>query len=258
MIAPVGIRGGPEFFPLQIGHRRDVKMSSWSVVRWTGVLGLAAIIVQLVAFIVSFAGGVPPAIDDANKLLAYAKNAHFAIATALILFFIGLSLFIGFIAGLRAVAVAAAADHEWLATATFGAGLAITVMGFVSLGLLLADLAIAVSSHADAAIVRALAETSGVVGGPPALVPTAVFLGAAGWLGATTKILPRWLALVGWIGAVLVLIAAFSAYAGSDPAAFWSPNGIINALAGLPLVVWTLGASVVFLRQKEGVARRSP
>jgi hypothetical protein len=218
-------------------------------------LGLAAIVVQLVAIIVSFAGGLPPAIDDANKVLAYAKNSHFAVTTALILFFIGLSLFIGFIAGLRAVAVAAAADREWLATATFGAGLAITVIGLVALGLVLADLAIAASNHADAAMVRLLFEAGGVVGGPPALVPTAFFLVAAGSLGATTKILPRWLALVGWIGSVLVLIAAFSAYGASDPLAFWSANGAITLLAGLPLVVWTLGASVVFVRQKGGVAR---
>ncbi|HLQ61413.1 MAG TPA: hypothetical protein VK131_06090 [Candidatus Acidoferrales bacterium] len=83
----------------------------------------------------------------------------------------------------------------------------------------------------------------------------AFYLGAAGSLGATTGILPRWLALVGWIGAVLVLIAAFSAYGGSDPAAFWSANGIVTALALLPLYVWTLGASVAFLRRKGGVAR---
>jgi hypothetical protein len=230
-------------------------MSGWSVVRWTGVLGLASVVVQLLAVVFGAAGGLPPAIDDATKLLAYTKSSHVAVTTALILFFIGFSLFIGFLAGLRAIAVAAAADQEWLATATFGAGMVIAVIAFVALALALAGLAIAVSSHADAAVVRMLAETSGVVGGPPALVPTAFFLGAAGSLGATTKILPRWLALVGWIGSALVLIAAFSAYGVSDPNAFWSPNGIVNILAGLPLYVWMLGASVALVRQKEGVPR---
>src|ERR1700737_2457822 len=99
-------------------------MSSWSVVRWTGVLGLAAVIAQLVGIVFGAAGGVPPAIDDPNKLLTYTKNAHFGVTTALMLYFIGFSLFIGFLAGLRAIAVAAAADHEWLATATFGSGIA--------------------------------------------------------------------------------------------------------------------------------------
>jgi hypothetical protein len=238
-------------------------MSSWSVVRWTGVLGLAEIIVLLVAFLVSFdalllertEGWASATFDDANKVLDYVKDRHFGVTTSLILFFIGFSLFIGFLAGLRAIAVAAAPDQEWLATAALGAGLATTVMALVALGLALAAFAIAVSSHADAAMVRMLVETSGVVGGPPGLVPMAFFLGAAGSLGATTKILPRWLALVGWIGSILVLISAFSAYGASDPNTFWSANGYVNILAGLPLVVWTLGASVVFVRQKAGVVR---
>jgi hypothetical protein len=229
-------------------------MSGWSVVRWTGALGLASIVVQLVGFIFGFSGGTPPDFNDANKLLAYAKSSHIATTTALLFFLIGLSFFLGFIGGLRSIAVSAAADHEWLAMTTFGAGIAITVMVLVGLGLGIAGLAIAVSSHADAAQVRLLAETSSLVGGAPTLVPLAFFLGAAGSLGATTKILPRWLALVGWIGSALVLIAAFSAYGASDPTAFWSANGLVTILAILPLYVWTLGASVVFLRQKESVA----
>lgn len=233
-------------------------MSGWSVVRWTGVLGLASVVVQLLGFVFGLAGGSPPDINDATKVLTYGKTAHFGATTALLLFLIGLTLFIGFIAGVRAIAVGAAADHEWLATATFGAGLAIAAMFFVGLGLGLGGLAIAVSKHADAAQVRLLAELTGLIGGAPTLVPLAFFLGAAGSLGATTRILPRWLALVAWIGSALVLISAFSAYAGSDPAAFWSANGYVTVLAILPLYVWTLGASVVFLRQKEAVARRYP
>jgi hypothetical protein len=224
-------------------------MSGWSVVRWTGVLGLAAIVVQLLAFILGISAGAPSAYDD-KAVLAYAKSSHTVVTTGLILFFIGFSLFIGFLAGVRAIAVAAAADREWLATTTFGAGLAVTVIAFVGLALILAAYAIAMSSHADAAQVRLVVEVSGVTGSAPTLVPLAFFLGAAGSLGAMTKILPRWLALVGWIGAILVLIVAFSAYGASDPAAFWSANGYVTVLALLPLYVWTLGASVVFFRRK--------
>jgi len=231
-------------------------MSGWSVVRWTGMLGLAAIVVQVLAVIVFSAGGLPPAFDDGNKVLAYMKNGHVPFTTSLILYFIGFALFIGFVAGLRSIAVTAAADHEWLATTTFGAGLAVTVISFVSLGLVLASTSIAASSHANAAVVRLLFETSGVVAGAPSLVPLAFYLGAAGSLVATTGILPRWLALVGWIGSVLVLVATFSAYRGSDPAAFWSANGSVTFLALAPFYLWTLGASVALVRQKDGVARR--
>jgi hypothetical protein len=231
-------------------------MGGWSVVRWTGVLGLTGTVFQLIAFVFLFATGLPPTFDDATKVLAYVKGAHFALTTATILLFIGFALVIGFNAGLRAIAVAAAADQEWLATTTFAAGLATLVMGFAGVGLLLTDAAIAASGHADAAQVRVLFETSGVLGGAPLLVPLAFYLGAAGSLGATTRILPRWLALVGWIGSALVLVAALSAYGGSDPAAFWSAGGMITILALLPLYVWTLGASVAFVRQREGVVSR--
>jgi hypothetical protein len=230
-------------------------LSSWSVVRWTGVLGLAAVAAQLVGFVVGSAAGSAPSADEATKLLAFAKNSHVALTTVLMFFLIGFSLFIGFIAGLRAIAVTASADHEWLATATFGAGLAITVIALVQPGLALAATAIALTSHADAAQVRLLFETERLLGGAPWLVPAAFFLGAAGSLGAATKILPRWLALVGWIGSVLALVTAFSAYGSSDPAAFWSANGSVTSLAFLPFWVWTLGASVVFVRQKGAVAR---
>lgn len=230
-------------------------MSGWSVVRWTGALGLASIVVQLAGFIFGFAGGPPPNVNDATKILVYAKDSHFAATSALFLFLIGLSLFIGFLAGLRAIAVAAAADQEWLATTTFGAGIAIAVIAIVGIGLGLAGLAVGVSSHADAAQVRLLAELSALFGGATSLVPMAFFLGVAGSLGATTKILPRWLALVGWIGSVLVLITAFTAYAGSDPTAFWSANGYVAILALLPLYVWQLGSSVAFVRQKGAVTR---
>jgi hypothetical protein len=233
-------------------------MSGWSVVRWTGALGLASIVLQVLTYIV-FTATAPPtagfAIDDANKMLAYVKNWHFGYTTGLLLGFIGLALFIGFIAGLRAIAVTAAADREWLATTMFGAGIALTVITFVAGGLGISANAIAASHHPDAAQVRMLFEAVGMVGGPPWLVAAALFLGAAGSLGSITGILPRWLALVGWIGSVLTLIAAFSAYGGSDPTAFWSPDGTVTTLAVLPFWVWTLGASIVFLRQKGATAR---
>jgi hypothetical protein len=225
-------------------------MSGWSVVRWTGFLGLAGIVAQVLATIVGSAGGSGPSIDDSTKFLAYVQGSHFASTTVLVLFFLAYALFMGFLAGLRSIAVAAGPEHEWLATATFGAGITITAIALVDLGLGLAAIAIATSSHADAAQVRLLFEIERVLGGAPWLVPAAFFLGAAGSLGDATKILPRWLSLVGWIGSVLMLIAAFSAYGASNPSAFWSANGSVTLLAFLPFWVWTLGASVVFLRRK--------
>jgi hypothetical protein len=69
-------------------------MSNWSAVRWTGVLGLASVVAELVGFIfLSFAGASSPGtFDDAGKVLAFMKNAHFVFTTALILWFIGFTV----------------------------------------------------------------------------------------------------------------------------------------------------------------------
>jgi hypothetical protein len=198
---------------------------------------------------------MPPPIEDASKVAVYMKNWHFAFTTAAILIFIGIALFIGFLGGLRAIAIAASAEHEWLATTAFGAGVAISVIGYVTGGLGIAATAIAVSNHADATQVRLVFETYTLVGGVPWVVPASFFLGVAGSLGAATKILPRWLAWLGWIGSVVALITAFSGYGVSDPNAFWSANGSVTTVAVLPFWAWIVAASVVFLRQKKDVAR---
>src|SRR5438105_6819711 len=233
-----------------------MRMSRSGVVRWTGAFGLAAIVAQLSGAIVSSAAGSAPAVDDPAKFLTFVRNSQFALTTVLMLFLIGFSLFIGFTSGLRGIAIAAAPEREWLATTVFGTGVVLTVLGLVGNGLALAAVGIAATSHADASQIRFLFEIERVLGGAPWLVPSAFYLGAAGSLGAVTKILPRWLALTGWVGAVLVMIAAFSAYGASDPLMFWSANGTVTLVAFLPFWVWTLGASVVFVRQKSGVAGR--
>ena len=223
-------------------------MRGWTVVRWTGALGLASVVAQLLALALFAAAGLPPGFDDATKVLDYVRGGHFVLTTSLILLFIAFALLLGFSAGLRAIAVAAAADQEWLATTTLAAGIATAGIGFAGLGLTLTSLAVAVSGHADASLVRGLFEASGVIGGAPTLVPLAFYLGAAGSLGATARILPRWLALEAWIGSALVFLACFSAYGGSDVTAFWSANGLVTILALLPFYLWMLGASVALLR----------
>jgi hypothetical protein len=52
--------------------------------------------------------GSAPSVDNPANLLAFTKSSHFTLTTVEILFLVGFSIFIGFIAGLRAIAVAAA------------------------------------------------------------------------------------------------------------------------------------------------------
>src|ERR1700694_373472 len=96
-------------------------MSGWTVVRWTGVLGLTAVAVQLIGVVFASAAGSTP-VGDPARLVVFIKSSQIALTTVELLFLIGFSLFIGFVAGLRAIAVAAAPEREWLATSTLRAG----------------------------------------------------------------------------------------------------------------------------------------
>ena len=82
-------------------------MGGWSVVRWTGILGLAAVVVQLLGVVFASVAGSPPSVEDPAKLLAFTKSSHFTLTTVEMLFMLGFALFIGFIAGFRAVAIRA-------------------------------------------------------------------------------------------------------------------------------------------------------
>jgi hypothetical protein len=58
------------------------------LVRWTGVLGLAAIVAQLAGAVFGSVAGSAPSLDDPNGILAFAKNSHFALASVSVLFMV--------------------------------------------------------------------------------------------------------------------------------------------------------------------------
>jgi hypothetical protein len=222
-------------------------VAEWSVARWAGALGIAGSVLQLLAFIPFFVAGPPPSLANAQKVLAYVKHGEAALATAVLLFFIGFALYLGFFAAFREVLNASPSKHRWLATATLLAGGASIAISYVGLGLAGAAVAEAAGT-AEAASVRTLFEASAVLGSAPALIPIAFFLGVAGSAVAETRALPRWIAVTAWVASVLVFIASFSLYGGNDTTAFWSATGLVGILALLPLYIWTLATSIVLLR----------
>ena len=224
-------------------------MQSWSVARWTGALGLGGTVLQLLGFALFFAAGVPPGLSQQDKLLSYVRDGRGVLTTAVLLFLLGFTLLLGFQAGFRSLVATAAPHFEWLGTTALAAGVATLVMGVVGIGIALTAGVEAGSSSPQAASVRTLFEAGAVLAGAPTLVPVAFYLGAVGSAGFMSRLLPLWLALVGSAGSILVLIASLSAYGSNDVSAFWAANGLVTILALLPLYVWTLGASVMFLRK---------
>lgn len=222
-------------------------MADWSVARWAGALGIAGSVLQLIAFIPFLVAGSPPSLADAQKVVSYIRHADAALATAVLLFFVGFALYLGFFAAFREVLNAAPTKHRWLATAMLLSGGASIAISYVGLGLVAAAVAEA-AGNAEPASVRTLFEASAVLGNAPALIPIAFFLGVAGSAIAETRAMPRWIAITAWVASILVFIACFSLYAGNDTTAFWSATGLVGIVALLPLYIWTLATSIVLIR----------
>ncbi len=224
-------------------------MSDWTRERWTGRLGLAAAVIQLVGFGFAFSPGLPPSLADRARLLSYLKSSDSQLLTSALLFFLGFALYLAFLAGFRAIVADAAAKHEWLASAAFAWGVLAIALEYVGIGLVATAVAEA-AGNADAASVRTLVEAGAVLVGAPSLVLVAFFLGVAGSAGAQVPRLPRWLAVVAWVGSVLVLAASVFLHGGSDPTVFFSADGLVAGVALVPFYVWTI-ASVANLRLRS-------
>jgi hypothetical protein len=223
-------------------------MLGWTPERWTGIAGIVTTVVQVIAFAVGFAAGAPTGVDTANGVVHYLHNGSGAIETSVLLFFVAFSVLFVFLAGFRAMIVAADAKLDHLGTAVFGLGATGAILGFVSLGILAAATANA-SGTPDVPAVHAMFVASGVLGGAPSAIGLAFFLGVSGLALSKSAILPPWTVWLTWVAAVVVLITAPALYGGDNADAFYTANGIVTIVALLPLYVWTLAISIAILRK---------
>jgi hypothetical protein len=229
-------------------------MPGWTVARWAGVLGIASTAVQVIGSITFIAAGTPlSSFADPQRVLDHVRHGRILIGLSVILFLTGLTLTFGFVAALWEVLNSARSKHRWLATTMLVSGSAGLVMACVAFGLVGVAVAEAGTVGAAAGSVRTLFEAGGVLGAAPALIPFAVFLGAAGYAIAETRILPRWTAVIGWVASVLLMIASLSLLGGTNPAAFWSATGLVTDAAALLFYVWTVATSIALLRLPQQV-----
>jgi hypothetical protein len=212
--------------------------------------GIVTTVMQVIAFVVGYAAGAPTGLDTANGVVHYLHNGSGAIETSALLFFVAFVFLFVFLAGIRAMMVGADAKLDQLATAVFGLGTTIAIVGFVSLGMLAAAAANA-SGTPDVAAVHAMFVASGVLGGAPIAIALAFFLAVSGLALSKSAILPPWTVWLSWVAAVVVLITVPALYGGDNAGAFYTANGIVTIVALLPLYVWTLAISIAIVRKAE-------
>ena len=228
-----------------------------NVVRWTGAVGLAALVVFLLATPLYFVGPAQPAgSTDGVTLADFLTKTHTQILTrATIADPIIIGCFVVFLAGFRHLIRQAQPASEWLATLVFGAGLMLATLQLVG-DALQGGAALDASVKAEPMIVKGLFEASYVFYGAIGLIIAALMLGAAGYAILSTGALARWIGWLALAGAVVNLIAAPSIYGGTDYTAFYSADGWITYIAQLTWVAWFAIASVAMIRKREPRAHR--
>lgn len=222
-------------------------MSSRQVQRWTGGAGIAAVVIQLAAFVVFFSVGKPP--NRAAPLMAFLQGGNAALQTSFLLFFVAFGAWLVFFGGLRSLVVAAGPGLDFLATTVFGFGVAIMVLSWVYLGLEAAATANALT-RPDNTVIYALFMGGSVLDGAPTAAPAAFLLGISGWALARSRLLSRWAVWLSWIAALIVVASLPTLYGGDNLAGDFSADGLVAyVLLFVPLYVWTVALSIAIFRK---------
>jgi hypothetical protein len=230
------------------------RMSDLKVFRWTGVFGLGVVVFWLSQFPLYMVGD-PPSVYDGLATSRHLKAIH-TIAFTRILLDQGvyLSMMI-FAAGLRHLIRQARSDYEWVGTLLFGAAIVWMSVTLVADGLAGGAILDSISSRPDASAVRALnLGTLLIYNSSTAFVLTAMFLAAAGFAIAGTRVLPVWTGWFAYAGAALCVACVPAMYGGPvDFAGFYNAGSFGPALAAnFPPAIWFATVSILMLRKRNG------
>jgi hypothetical protein len=218
-------------------------MNGWTGRRWTGVLGLVYVAIQVAALVLFVVAGNPPDFGDAKKYASWINSNSGLFMGDAFLTSVATAVLLMAFTGIRAVIRVAGEDWEWAAALFFGAGLvtvAITIVGAAA-----EATAVFVSgSGTDPAIVRAV-----WAGAWMALtfvyIPAAIVLGTASYAVFRAAILPRWVGWLSAVAAVLDVVAALTIFGGTGNN---GPLGLLPLILGFtPVVVWVVAVSSVLL-----------
>jgi hypothetical protein len=201
------------------------------------MLGLTGAVLVLLPIVLYFMYSGPP--PDWNVL------------TRIVVTVTGCTVLVAFYAGFRRLIQLSDPTYEWIGTLALGAGLLYTVMVMVSLSME-AGTAISTAAPIDPTISGALAPGQFLMYGTLGRLTTALFLLAAGFAIARTRVLPHWLARAAYAIAAFNLLFVPSLYFGADAADFYSAVGWgATAFAASFQLYWIVAVSISLLRTSE-------
>ncbi len=224
-------------------------MSNWRW--WSGLFGLAFVVLQVVVSGLFFSAGVPPAPEDATKLTAYFMKNSSSFLLLSTIAFVSVAFAYVWLLGIRGVLTGAGEEHEWSGVFTFGVGLISGALALVGFGLIAAAALDAGSTKPDPVVVRALNEAATGIFGPFGGVMTALFIATAAYGTFASGALPRWTGWIGYAAALLNIASVPSIFGGTDPNQFFSATGFAPIVMGLfPFLIYALATSVALMRAK--------
>ena len=229
-------------------------MTTWDWRRWTGVFGLAWLLVQIVGVFLLLSAGNPPDFGDAKKYSSWVSSSSgLFLGDAFVTGVATLILLVQF-TGVRSLIRDAGEDWEWASALFFGAGLitaAVVMIGAAAE----ATAAFISGSATEPTTVRAAWAASQVLF-TFVYLPAGIAIGTAGYVVLRAAILPRWLGWLSVVCAALDLLAGLTVFGGTGT---YGPVGLLPLLLGsTPIVVWFLAVSIVLLggAPRVSVARR--
>jgi hypothetical protein len=228
-------------------------VKSWDWRRWTGVLGIVYVVIQVAALVLFLVAGNPPDFGDANKYASWINSNGGLFMGDAFLTNVATAVLLMQFTGIRAVIRGAGEDWEWAAALFFGAGLvtaAILIVGSAA-----EATAVFISGPGtDPTIVRA-AWAGAWMALTFLYLPAAIAFGTAAYAVLRAAILPRW---VGWLSAaaaVLDVVATLTIFGGT---ANNGPVGLLPIILGAtPVVVWFVAVSIVLLGRAPRIGQKA-
>ncbi len=215
---------------------------------WSGVFGLAFVVLEIVGLVTFLVGGAPPSIADSAKFADYIGKNQTSLLIGEWLAGLAGPCFLIWLAGLRSVLRRAGEDWEWAAALFFGTGIVAAATATVAGGIL-AGAVLDTTTRTEPAAVKGLFEAGGLIFGTVIWFVIALAAALTAFVTTRTRVLPSWTAWVGYAAAVLNLVTTGSIFGGGEPGGFYTATGFAGVVIGLlPFLVWVTCLSVVMLR----------